>query len=536
MSGRRLALIFLIFFVLSLGVMLLWTGRRRELTPPDVSRAPAATPALRRQHHAPTAAASPVSAPPASPVIAETARTVPTASSLIVTLPDPQQRQELLQTLAARGFTVRNQLPQFGAFVVHGNLEALRRLLEQFPAARSEPNQPLLRPDYDRPRTETHGTPFHFDLLPWLGLDPATPNRGQNVTIAILDEPVAITPSTANANITQHDIFQLNRGPHLDGHGSAVSAIIAADSPHLQGIAPAASIISIPVLDTTGNGSVFQLAAAITAATQQGAHIISLSLGTETPSQLLQLAIDDATGKGVVIVAAAGNNGDNRPFYPASCDQVIAVAACDANASITNFSNFGPHIDIAAPGLDIVTDSGHPDGLVAISGTSAAAPCVAATIATILAETPELTPQEAADIVLAAAIDGGAPGPDPQYGHGTLNYHTATHWNAPDFAHLSLAGLHLDLDHESQTHTPLIFSAQNSGNTTLSSLTLTAEANGQTISKTFTNVPPGQTVSATLSIPNDQRQNINASYQATTPDLSEPLPSKNVQLKLLDPP
>lgn len=523
MTERRLAIALLLLPLLVALLLLLTTTSQPDQNAATTTARTAATPAAapRRRHAAASATAAPT--PQHAAVIRTLEPRTPTQPPrrLLVTCRDEAQRRALIQTLHARGFGDILTLARLPVLAVAGDPRAIRQLLQDFPGVHWELDQPLVRPDISAPRSVGDGAPFLHQLLPWLGIDASAPGRGQGVTIAVLDEPIAATATIANAALTQLDLFGLDTGAQTTGHGNAIASIIAADSNALQGIAPEAAILSIPVLDPDGNGSIFTLAAAISAAAEQGASIISLSLGTTSPSPLLQTVIDQAAANGIVIVAAAGNHGSETPFYPAACANVISVAACDADGNPTDFSNYGSHIDIAAPGLDLAADIGDADGLVAFSGTSAAAPCVAATLAALLAANPDLTPEAAATILLEKAIDGASPGHDPQTGDGILNYTTAANWDTPAYTDAAVAGFHLDLDHDDGTATPLICSAQNLGNTTLPTLTLTTNANGQTVSQTFTNVLPGQTVSTAIPIPNDQRDAISATTHLDVPNTSE---------------
>lgn len=524
MTERRLAIALLLLLLLvALLLLLTTTSQPDQDATATTSRTDAAstTPIPHRRHATARLAATP---PPVATTVVR-ALTPPPPSQrprrLLVTYRDEAQRRALVQALQAHGLGDILTHAGLPVLAVAGDHRAIRQLLQDFPGVHWELDQPLVRPDVSAPRTIGDGAPFLHQLLPWLGIDASTPGRGQGVTIAVLDEPITATASIANASLNQLDLFGLDTGAQTTGHGNAIASIIAADSSALQGIAPEATILSIPVLDPDGNGSIFTLAAAISAAAEQGASIISLSLGTTSPSALLQTVIDQAAANGIVIIAAAGNHGSETPFYPAACANVISVAACDANGNPTDFSNYGSHIDLAAPGLDLAADIGDADGLVAFSGTSAAAPCVAATLAALLADNPDLTPEAAAAILLAKAIDGASPGRDPQTGDGILNYTTAANWDNPSYTDAAVAGFHLDLDQDDGSATPLICSAQNLGNTTLPTLTLTANANGQTVTQTFTNVLPGQTVSTSIPIPNDQRDAISATTHLDVPNTSE---------------
>jgi subtilisin family serine protease len=182
-----------------------------------------------------------------------------------------------------------------------------------------------------------------------------------------------------------------------------------------------------------------------------------------------------------------------------------------------SFSNYGENIDIAAPGVSIAADFGN-DSPELFSGTSAAAPCVAGVIAATLSENiGKMTPSEAAETVLSSAYDHGAPGQDEQFGYGVLNYSRTANSSNPNYTDAAVAGHFLDLDNATTADTPLLISAQNTGNTTLPTMTLEYVVNGTDYARTFENVEPGQTVTATVAVPNSQLDNIRVSSHVQTP-------------------
>ena len=111
-------------------------------------------------------------------------------------------------------------------------------------------------------------------------------------------------------------------------------------------------------------------------AADNGAKIINLSLGGTYPSSVLEDAVTYATSRGVIVIAAAGNTGQEGVLYPAAYGPVIAVASVDPNLQRSNFSSYGPQIDLFAPGRDILTTK-REGGYGSVSGTSFAAPHVA---------------------------------------------------------------------------------------------------------------------------------------------------------------
>jgi subtilisin family serine protease len=211
-----------------------------------------------------------------------------------------------------------------------------------------------------------------------------------------------------------------------NGHGTMVAGIAAANTDNNIGIAGAAwtaRVMPVKVLSSGGRGYDSDIAAGITWAADHGASIVNLSLGGPADSAVLHDAITYATGKGALVVAAAGNSGTNRPLYPAAYPEVLAVSATDKTGSLTDFSSWGDHIDVAAPGFDIVS-LGENHGYVVGDGTSFAAPIASGVAALVRAAYPSWTPSQVMDGLRSTARDAGPRGIDPYYGRGVLDaYH-----------------------------------------------------------------------------------------------------------------
>ena len=255
------------------------------------------------------------------------------------------------------------------------------------------------------------------------------------------------------------------------------------------------------MLDASGEGTVFSVAMGIIAAVDGGADIISMSLGSYGNSSLMKAAVDYAAEKGVVLVAASGNDGVNQVVYPAAYDNVIAVSAVAANSQIAGFSNSGAEVSLAAPGVGINSAWTEDSGIVSFSGTSAAVPCVVGVIANILSDNNgSLTPIEAAERVVNYTIDNGAPGQDDTYGSGVLDYTRAENGDKPGVIDAAAAGHFLDVENATETSVPLVVSAQNTGTEKLAKMTLTAVVDGVEQSFTFVDVKPGETVSSVIPI------------------------------------
>jgi thermitase len=174
------------------------------------------------------------------------------------------------------------------------------------------------------------------------------------VTIAIIDTGVDFGhPDLAGKLVAGYDFVNNDADPQDDnGHGTHVAGIAAASSNNGTGIAGVswgARIMPVKVLNSAAGGTYANTAAGIVWAVDHGAQVINLSLGATDPSSVLEDAISYAHSQGVVIVAAAGNGNNNFVLYPARYPNVIAVARTNS-ANNWDDSNYGPEIDLAAPG------------------------------------------------------------------------------------------------------------------------------------------------------------------------------------------
>src|SRR5690606_29587985 len=141
------------------------------------------------------------------------------------------------------------------------------------------------------------------------------------------------------------------------GHGTHVAGIIAAlpnNETGVAGIAPGVSLLNVKALNADGWGSAFAIAQGITYAVDQGARVINLSLGSPQDSKSIELAIKYAQSKGVLLVAAAGNDFTHTAF-PANYPGVLAVGAVDDKDWLAKFSNHDEKISVVAPGVDIMS-------------------------------------------------------------------------------------------------------------------------------------------------------------------------------------
>jgi subtilisin family serine protease len=221
-----------------------------------------------------------------------------------------------------------------------------------------------------------------------------------------------------------------------NGHGTHVAGIATAATNNGVGIAGTgwgATIMPVRVLDAQGQGGAWDVMNGIYYATDNGARVINLSLGGYSNGcSYMEDAIDYAHAHGVLVVAAAGNDGNadwfdpsdpGNWFYPAACDGVLGVAATDWSDAHAAFSNYGSWVDVAAPGVGIYSTYWRLDlaGVYAqMSGTSMATPFVSGVAALVRAWYPSLGWEETATAIENGAEDLGAPGWDPYYGAGRL--------------------------------------------------------------------------------------------------------------------
>jgi thermitase len=201
------------------------------------------------------------------------------------------------------------------------------------------------------------------------------------VSIAILDTGIDLSHPDLASKIISSINFTTSPTAAANGesHGTHVAGIAAALTNNgigVAGLGRDCSLMNVKVLGDDGYGYYSWIAQGITWAADNGADVINLSLGGSTPSSTLQDAIDYAWGKGVVVVAAAGNNGSTSPFYPAYYTNCLSVAATNASDQLASFSDHGSWVDVAAPGTDIYSTV--PGGQYGyLSGTSMASPEVA---------------------------------------------------------------------------------------------------------------------------------------------------------------
>lgn len=243
--------------------------------------------------------------------------------------------------------------------------------------------------------------------------------------IAIIDSGVDLThPDLINKLIPGYNFLSENTDTHdVLGHGTAVAGVAAALSNNLEGVSGVAwenPIMPLVVLNSSNYATYYNIARAITYAVDRGVRVINISIGGSSYSSTLQNAVNYAWNKGAVIFASAMNNGTSNPYYPAACQNVLAISATTSGDERAGWSNYGNWIDLSAPGEYILTTS-NGGGYGSRSGTSFASPLVAGVAALIFSANPSLTNQEVVNILIENSDDLGPIGFDPSFGFGRVN-------------------------------------------------------------------------------------------------------------------
>jgi serine protease len=251
--------------------------------------------------------------------------------------------------------------------------------------------------------------------------------QGAGVTVAVVDTGIAAAPDLDGRLLPGWNVVTGTADATDDnGHGTHVSGTIAENAGNglaEVGLAPAVSLLPVKVLDASGSGSDSNVAAGMVWAVDHGARVMNLSLGGATSSRLLSDAVAYATAHGVLVVAAAGNEG-GPVGYPARIGGVLGVGAVDSTLARASFSNTGTGLDIVAPGVGIVQQTlGSTPGSFAdetLDGTSMATPFVTASAALVFAMRPTSTPASVTRTLERTAQDLGAPGRDSDTGYGLV--------------------------------------------------------------------------------------------------------------------
>ncbi len=233
-----------------------------------------------------------------------------------------------------------------------------------------------------------------------------------------------------------YNVFSKDNKVH-DGHGhgthtAGIAAAAANNKEGGAGMAPGVSLMVVQVLDEGGGGDSKSIAAGYTWAADNGANVISASLGIYRRDQVIEDAVNYALDKDVVCTASAGNNGaendhQTKPHLPSTIPGVVEVASTDDKDKTSSFSNWGKTVSVAAPGSNVLStvptysNGTGKKGYASMSGTSMAAPGAAGAVALIRSLHPDWKGPQVKAALEKAADDLGKPGFDDRYGFGRIN-------------------------------------------------------------------------------------------------------------------
>lgn len=335
--------------------------------------------------------------------------------------------------------------------VAEGRIPALLVELAEDPLVQHvEPN--YIYHAYAFPDDPMFGQQWHMTQVncvqawPW--------SNGANTVVAVLDTGVAYANYDSFHQVEDLDQtkfvkgydFVNKRSEALDDHchGTHVAGTIAQSTNNgkgVVGLAWGAAIMPVKVLSKGGSGSVANIADAITWSADHGASVINMSLGGPFPSTVMDEACSYAKRQGTTVVCAAGNESKGRPGYPAAYSACVAVSATDRDENLTWYTNYGPDIDIAAPGGStrgdatggvlqntIEVQNHKKSGYFYFQGTSMASPHAAAQAA-LIASLGVTNPNHVESLMKATARSKGKEGREKGYGAGIMDAKNAV-WRA----------------------------------------------------------------------------------------------------------
>ncbi|KAL3809805.1 hypothetical protein ACHAXA_010388 [Cyclostephanos tholiformis] len=247
---------------------------------------------------------------------------------------------------------------------------------------------------------------------------------GSNKKICIIDTGLKVSHEDLQGiSVTGYNVdVALPWNQDSNGHGTHVAGTIAAMNNHLGVVGVTPGTVSLHISRACDDEGTCYSSDVVDAATQcanAGANIISMSLGGGIPSQTESNFFDNLTAQGILSIAAAGNTGDDQAEYPAAYPSVVSVGAIDSKKVVAYFSTRNSHVDVVAPGVDILSTV-YDSYYGSWSGTSMACPHVAAVAALVWSAKPSATNEEVLTAITTTAEDLGFPGRDDFYGHGLV--------------------------------------------------------------------------------------------------------------------
>jgi len=361
----------------------------------------------------------------------------------------------------------RKAAERIGGRIIHNYGKLNKRIVVEMSAERAERLRDL--PRFKRFKEDRRVRALLEDSVYQIRADYAWDNAitGQGVKVCVVDTGIDHThPDLLNKVIAQYNSPEDSEDAMDDnGHGTHVAGIIASEGLQFRGVSHDVSLLAAKALDATGNGYSSDVILGVKWCVEQGADVINLSVGeglfsgTCDDDEMAQ-AVNEAVDAGVVVVCAAGNDGDLTAMVsPACASKAIAVGAVDKLDNVASYSDGGPELDLVAPGGDQLGGQSFPeivapystevalnpdycmyliteecwdkyftvdgDRYIRAVGTSMATPHVAGAAALLLEENPSLTPLQVKTLLEQTADDLGAGGRDNAYGWGRINIEKA---------------------------------------------------------------------------------------------------------------
>ncbi|MEX1049699.1 MAG: S8 family serine peptidase [Akkermansiaceae bacterium] len=347
----------------------------------------------------------------------------------ILVKPKPSMSEAALHALlSAKGARQHSTIPALDVRVVRVPAKAAEQLIN---ALKRNKDVEYVEPDHVATAIGVANDPYFTGGNQWYLSKIEAPAAWEtsvgssSVIVAVVDSGVSGShPDIAGKVLQGYDFVNNDTDASDDnGHGTAVAGITAASSNNSLGMASVSwnsAILPVKVLGANGSGSYSGMANGITWAADNGARIINLSLGGTSSSRTLQNAVNYAWNRNIILVAAAGNNGNSTAFYPAACNNVVAVSATDSSDRRPSWSNYGSYVDIAAPGVSVLTLQ-NSSSYAYWNGTSFSSPVAAGVVALMAAANSGLSNAAVVDALLKNSDDIGAAGYDVYYGHGRVN-------------------------------------------------------------------------------------------------------------------
>jgi hypothetical protein len=321
-------------------------------------------------------------------------------------------------------------LPSLNAAMVVFEIQDGLDAFAKAAALAADPRVTLSQTDFVYDTSQGKTTPPHLTYgVQMIGADVVqSVSRGDGIRVAVIDAGVDTGHEALAKKVAEHaDVTGTGWTP--DAHGTLVAGVIASDgsgNTSSSGVAPGVQLVAIKscvalsARQAAARCWSSTLVKGLDMAMRKNVRIANLSVGGPE-DKLLSRMVDTAVGKGIAVVSAAGNDGPGgKPSYPAAFENVIAVTAVDAASHLYAQATRGSFVDVAAPGVDVISTG--PGGRTRLfSGTSAATAFASGAAALLLQQRPGLSQAELSKILRETAKDLGASGPDAEFGYGLLD-------------------------------------------------------------------------------------------------------------------